>query len=76
MKTKQQPSPHRSKTDSLPSGLPPGKVKAPKLRPVSAPTEPPAEADPPANADEQKTDNQVIAPDGEPETKQEPAPLF
>ena len=68
MKTKKQ----RTKK----SGMPPGKAKAPKPRSVTGPAKPADHDKTTLEPGEQKTPDQVIAPDGEPQPKKEPEPLF
>jgi hypothetical protein len=54
----------------------PGKEKAPKPRLAPAPTKPAGDDDAPARPEEREADDEVIAPDGEPEPKKNPTPLF
>lgn len=61
-------------------GLPPGKVKPPKLdSPMHSPSETNESGAVPANPEikeEQQSNDQVIAPDGSPEPKQDSLPLY
>jgi hypothetical protein len=60
--------------------MPPGKEKAPKPKPATAPTAPSEEddstSDPQTQPEKPRTDDEVISPDGEFEPKKEPIPLL
>jgi hypothetical protein len=61
--------------------MPPGKEEAPKPQPGKATNKPVGGDDSSVKPEGQEpeehaADNEVIAPDGEPDPKKEPAPLF
>ena len=56
--------------------MPPGKEKPPKPQPGSSVSEREAEEDLTVKQEERDADNDVLAPDGEPDLKKEPPPLF
>jgi hypothetical protein len=56
--------------------MPPGKEKAPKPQPGSAPAKPAGADDSPIRPQEHEADNEALAPDGELGSKKEPPPLF
>jgi len=75
MRTKKQRVQESGKSEEQSGWMPPGKEKAPKPNPAAVTDEPEKEQTA-VKPEERKTDDQVIAPDGKPESKKEPEPLF
>ena len=56
--------------------MPPGKEKAPKPQPGSSVPNRAGESEEPTKPEEHESDDEVLAPDGVPEPKKKPTPLF